>query len=131
MRRVEVVGPSSGKADIMRFRNLKKTTPATDPFAVVVLLVSQVPPRIVDPIVELVGAIMGVNPSLEEASLPGKCKRKKPSAGTPKRPQKKAGETSSGAASELWKPEFSAYELNRQVTKADSTKDLDTSVALA
>ena len=43
---------------------------------------------------------------------------------------KKIGETNLGATSELWKLEFFACELGRQVTEVDSAKDLDTSVAL-
>ena len=34
-------------------------------------------------------------------------------------------------AAVLWKPEFSAYELGRQVTVADSARDHDTMVVLA
>ena len=51
--------------------------------------------------------------------------------GTPKRIRRKAGETSSGAATELWKLKFSICELCRQVTLADSAQDHDTNMALA
>ena len=78
----------------------------------------------------MVGAIMGVDPSSLEASLPSKFKGKELSV-CPRGPQKKTGETSSGGASELWKPKFFACELCRQVTEVDSAKYLDTSVALA
>ena len=54
-----------------------------------------------------------------------------------KRSRKKVGETSlaflpfSGVNAKLWKPKFSTCELGRQVTMVDSTKDHDTSMALA
>ena len=62
---------------------------------------------------------MGVDPSSSEAPLLDKHKGKELTAGMSKRPKKKAGETSSivlpssGANTELWKPEFSACELGR------------------
>ncbi|GFZ12041.1 hypothetical protein Acr_23g0004260 [Actinidia rufa] len=43
----------------------------------------------------------------------------------------KIGETSSTAAVELWKPEFSAFELDKQVMVADSAQDHNTSMAFA
>ena len=66
-----------------------------------------------------------------------KCKGKELMACTSKRPKKKAGEMSSaflpssGANAELYKPEFSTYDLGKKVTVADSTKDHDISMALA
>ncbi|GFS35609.1 hypothetical protein Acr_00g0040920 [Actinidia rufa] len=72
----------------------------------------------------------GVEPNSSEAPFSDKCKGKELSTSTPKRPHKRAGETSSGADSELWKPEFSACELGGQVMAIDSTRDHDTSVAL-
>ena len=91
----------------MKFRNLKKTTSATDPVIVVVLPISQVPPQIVDPIMELAGVIMVVDLSSLDAPLLGKCKGKELSV------QNKIRETSSSAASELWKLEFFACEIDR------------------
>ena len=80
---------------------------------------------------EFVGAIMGVNPSPPEVSQIGKHKRKELSAGMPKKPRQKVGETSSIAATEFWKPKFSTCELGRQLTEANSVQDYDTSLALA
>ena len=81
---------------------------------------------------ELAEAILtGVSLSPSEASLSGKRKEKEHSAGPPKKPRLKIGKTSSTAAAELWKPEFFASELGKQVTVADSAQDHDTSVALA
>ena len=51
--------------------------------------------------------------------------------GTSKRIKRKAWETSSGTTIELWKPEFSACELVRQVTMANSAQDHNISMALA
>ena len=51
--------------------------------------------------------------------------------GTPKRIKRKARETSSGAIVELWKPDFSVCELDRQVMVANFAQDHDTSMALA
>ncbi|GFS37393.1 hypothetical protein Acr_00g0051720 [Actinidia rufa] len=56
----------------------------------------------------------GVEPNSSEAPFSDKCKGKELSTSTPKRPHRRAGETSSGADSELWKPEFSACELGGQ-----------------
>ncbi|GFZ15729.1 hypothetical protein Acr_25g0001380 [Actinidia rufa] len=66
-----------------------------------------------------------------KASPLGKRKGKELSAGLPKKPRLKIGEMSLTAVVELWKPEFSAIELGRQVTVVDSTQDHDTIVALA
>ena len=49
----------------------------------------------------------------------------------PKRLKKKVGEGSSRVTADLWKLEFSARELGRQVTMVDSSQDHNTSVALA
>ena len=54
---------------------------------------------------------MWVNPSPPEVPPPIKRKGKELSVATPKRPQQKMGETSLVVAAELWKPEFSTYEL--------------------
>ena len=51
--------------------------------------------------------------------------------GTSKRIKRKVGQSSSGAAIELWKLEFSTCEFDRQVVVVDSTQDHDTSMALA
>ena len=71
---------------------------------------------------------MGVDPGSPRASVPGKRKRKEPSMGTPKKPQR---ETSSVGTTELWKPDFSSCELYRQVTAANFARDTDTNLALA
>ena len=79
---------------------------------------------------------MGVRPNSSEALLLDKRKGKELTAGTSKMSNKKARETtstflpSSNANAKLWKPEFSACVLGRQVTVADSAKDHDTSMAL-
>ena len=91
----------------------------------------------VDLILALADAVMGVGLSSLEAPLLDKRKEKKLTAGPSKRSKKKAGETSlaflpsSGANPKLWKPEFFASKLGKQVTVADSTKDHDTSLAPA
>ena len=86
MREVEIVYSfrepnnskvSSGEANMVKFKNLcqKDTPSATNPPAIVALPVSQVPPQIVDPIVALVEAIVGVDPNSSEAPLFDKCNR--------------------------------------------------------
>ncbi|GFZ18271.1 hypothetical protein Acr_27g0000100 [Actinidia rufa] len=54
---------------------------------------------------------VGVISSSPEVPPSGKHKGKELSAGTPKRPRQKTGETSSATTAELWKPEFSGCEL--------------------
>ena len=93
MRGVEVVGPSSCEVDIIRFRNLKKITSAVDPPTAIILPVSQVPRRTVDPIVEMVREIMGVNSSLEEALFSRQTQEEQAFKGyTQEAPQKNKGD---------------------------------------
>ena len=88
-------------------------------------------------IVELAEAIMGVDPNVPEAPLLDKRKGKDLTVSTSKRSKKKAKNTSSaflpssGMIGEIWKPEFSTCELDKQVTVVDSTKNHDTGMALA
>ena len=74
---------------------------------------------------------MEVSLSPSEASPSCKCKGKELSMGPPKKPQVKMKETSSTAVAKVWKLEFFAFELGRQVMVVDSTKDHNTNVALA
>ena len=73
---------------------------------------------------------MRVNQSPPEVAPLSKREGKELSMGTSKRPQHKMGETSSVAAVELRKPEFSTCELGRQVMEVDFVQDQDTSVDL-
>ncbi|GFS33558.1 hypothetical protein Acr_00g0029260 [Actinidia rufa] len=82
-------------------------------------------------LVELAKAIMGVKLNSLDALLLDKHKGNELLVGTPKRPWRRIGEMSLGADSELWRPEFSACELGRQVTTADSARDHNTNVPLA
>ncbi|GFY82979.1 hypothetical protein Acr_02g0012190 [Actinidia rufa] len=107
-----------------------KVAPAANPNPSIATAL-HVPPKAIDLVVGLAKTIMGVSSSPLEASLSGKLKGKELLARLPKKPQLKIGETGSIAATELWKSEFSAFELGRQVTVADSIQDHDTSVALA
>ena len=75
---------------------------------------------------------MGFGPNSSEAPLLDKRKGKELMARMSKRSKKKTGRTSSaflfslGANAKLWKPEFSAYELGKQVTVENFAKDHDT-----
>ncbi|GFS34532.1 class I glutamine amidotransferase-like superfamily protein [Actinidia rufa] len=96
---VEDVGPSSIRADTMRFRNLKKKiTPTANP---------------------------AIIPRSLEALLLDKRKGTELSRGMPKRSQRGTRETSSGVDSDLWRPEFSACELSRQVLVIETSKSDD------
>ncbi|GFS29945.1 hypothetical protein Acr_00g0009250 [Actinidia rufa] len=127
MREVKAVELNSGEANIIRFRNLNKATPAAGPLPWQLFLSLN---KQLIPIVELVEAIVRVPMSSAEAPPLGKRKGKEVSSSTPKRLKQKTGETSSVAAATFWKPEFSACELGRQVIEADSAQDHDTSMAL-
>ncbi|GFS38128.1 hypothetical protein Acr_00g0055880 [Actinidia rufa] len=101
-REISYSGGSSGKADMMRFSSLRKrTTPSADLPFVIAPPTSQVS---------------------EERNL-----WRIP----PRGPRGGQGKTSSRASRELWKLEFSACELGRQLMVAHFSKDYDTSMALA
>ncbi|GFZ19131.1 hypothetical protein Acr_27g0008700 [Actinidia rufa] len=110
MREVKAVEPNLGEANIIRFRNLNKTTPAAGPLPWQLFLSLN---KQLIPIVELAEAIVRVPMSSVEAPPLGKRKGKEVSLSTPKRLKQKTGETSSVAAPAFWKPEFSACELTR------------------
>ena len=85
----------------------------------------------------LTEAIVGVDPNSLEVSLLDKCKGKELTASPSKRSKKKVGETilaflpSSSLGVELWKSQFSACKLEKQVMVANSAKVHDTSMAFA
>ncbi|PSS08026.1 Ubiquitin-associated protein like [Actinidia chinensis var. chinensis] len=121
----KVVRTSSSEAGIIRFRNLNRAaSTAIPPKAVLPTLRAPTNSCVVDR-----GGYdgNGVDPGSLGASAPRKYKGKEPSVGTPKRPQR---ETSLSGTTELWKPNFSAYELGRQVMDTDFARDLATSLAL-
>ena len=103
MKGVEIIDPSLGNLNIMKLRNLKKDVPTSNPAIVTAL---PIPPKAIDPVVELFVMATKVSPSLFEASPSGKRKVKELSARPPKKPRVKIGETSSTVATELWKPEL-------------------------
>ena len=103
----------------MRFRNLKKkATPTIDPPTITAPPICQVPLQIVVPIVGLGEVYMAIEP-IDTPSL-GEQKWKEPTMGTSKRIKRKMEEMSSGVAVKIWKLEFSACELGKQVTVANS-----------
>lgn len=59
----------------------------------------------------------------------GKRKGKQPAEGASRQKRGK-GVGSTGGSPELWTPQFTAVELGKHVTSADSTKDHETCVAL-
>ncbi|GFY98954.1 hypothetical protein Acr_13g0003550 [Actinidia rufa] len=109
-------GTSSVDNKLVRFRTLgqqqKKTTLATNSPATATPPIRQVPHLVVDPILELANTVMGRSRRRTERTS-------------------SALHPSSNADAELWKPEFAIVELDRQITVAISTKDHDTSLALA
>ena len=60
----------------------------------------------------------------------GKQKGKELTVGMPRRLKRKVGEGILGVVADLWKLEFFAYELDRQVMVTDSSQDHDTSMPL-
>ncbi|GFY91157.1 hypothetical protein Acr_07g0013530 [Actinidia rufa] len=123
---------SSSEPDAMRFSSLRKrTAPSSDLPSMTAPPISQVSEQAIDPIVSLAEAIMGVDSDSSKAPFSDKRKGKEFTKDTSMRTKRRTGKTSSGASIELWKLEFSACELNRQVMVADSSKDYDTSMALA
>ena len=82
---------SLGETNMVKFKNLnqKKTAPISNTSAIAAPLFSQVPPQIVDLIVELAEAIMRVDLNLPETLLLDKHKGKELMAGTSKRSKKK------------------------------------------
>ena len=100
---------SSSKAYTMRFENLRKRTmPSVDLSSITASPINQVSEQTIDPIVELAKVIMGVDLDSSKAPLSSKCKGKELTEDASRRTKKRAKETSSGAPTELWKPEFSA-----------------------
>ena len=113
----------------------KKTKTADDPPIVVDPIAIQHLAPIQDPILALLG-IAEVDASLIETPLHSKRKGKQPVVGTLKKCKKKGEENSAFLLSlsvhaELWRPKFSIVDLDKQVTISNSTKDPDTSLALA
>ncbi|GFZ18940.1 hypothetical protein Acr_27g0006790 [Actinidia rufa] len=106
------------------------TTLSTDLPSITALPVSQVSEQTVDPIVGLAEAIVGVDLDSSEAPFSDKCNGEELMEGTSRRFKRRVGATILGAPVVIWKPEFSACKLGRQVTLANSAKDHDTSMAL-
>ena len=111
-----------------RLKNLKKkTTFAADPPTIIAPPISQVPPQIVDLIVGLVEANLGPSDPL----FLGKQKGKEPTGAHLGVSGGKRGRRAQCNSWALEVPKFSAGELDKQVTVADSTQDRETSMALA
>ncbi|GFS42840.1 hypothetical protein Acr_00g0082000 [Actinidia rufa] len=113
---------SSGETNMVSFKTLdqKKSTPVVDPPTITGPPISQVHLPTIDPILAMADAVMGFGPSSLEALLLDKRKGKELTVDSYKRSKKKVRETrsilllSSSADVELWKPEFSAFELGKQ-----------------
>ncbi|GFY98933.1 hypothetical protein Acr_13g0003340 [Actinidia rufa] len=98
--------------------------------------IRQIPHLVVDPILELANTVMGfvrAPRSIPPANERGKKLRRAhpggPGGGL--KGQARPYIHHQNADAELWKPEFAIVELDRQITVAISTKDHDTSLALA
>ncbi|GFS42013.1 hypothetical protein Acr_00g0077680 [Actinidia rufa] len=102
IRRTVVAGTSSSKANIMRFRNLKRVAPTVAPPPKVVLPATYALPSTTSLSTKVAMAVAGANPGSPRASVPGKRKGKEPLVDSPKRLQR---EMSSIGDAELWKPD--------------------------
>ena len=83
----------SSETYMVKFKALgqKKTMPTIRPPVVASPPISQVPPQTINPIMELVEAIMGVDLNSSEVPLLDKHKGKKLTVGTSKRSKKRQG----------------------------------------